>query len=149
MKMYSHSNDAIRNEEVSSNDDHVPEQREKEFFSIFPFAKVSSSLQTENTSSPLKTIHGAASNIFGSIWSAFDSVVAVLNEDINMDDSADGTYMMCDSSENALDETNSRSEPSSSSAADLNAEINEIYSPQSTLGTYLFQNYCLAYHILI
>ena len=65
----------------------MQEQREKDFFSLFDFAAASASNGTDNIGSSIKTIQGAASAVFGGIWSALDTAIAILNED--MEASAD------------------------------------------------------------
>lgn len=85
--MYPCSNDVGRNKHSGSNE--VCEQHEKEFFSLFDFAAESTSSKMENSGSPLRSIHGAASAVFGGIWSALDTAIAILNEEMNMEDSTE------------------------------------------------------------
>jgi hypothetical protein len=111
IKMHSHPDDAACNRRIGLSNHEQCEQHER-VFRLFDFASEPTSTKAENNDSPLKSIRGAASAVFGGIWSALDSAIAILNEDMNMEDSAaetvgpnddgnDGESSMCMMSESA------------------------------------------------
>ena len=89
--MYTGSNDTTGSKRNGLGHIHTCEQHEKEFFGLFDFATAehSSSSIADDTGSPLKAIQGAASAVFGGIWSALDTAIAILNEDVDMENSTE------------------------------------------------------------
>ena len=87
------SNGAATNKSIGL--DNACEKHEREFFSLFDFPASGESTsknkgvsnQTERTGSPLKSFQGAASAVFGRLWSALDTAIAILNEE--MEDSTE------------------------------------------------------------
>lgn len=95
--MYASSNDVIGNQRNNGLDNtKTCENQEKEFFSLFDFATTehTSSATADSPSSPLKSFQGAASAVFGGIWSALDTAIALLNEDME-----NSTEEICSASE--------------------------------------------------
>jgi hypothetical protein len=86
-KMYSHPDASGCNRRIGFSNNDICEH-EREFFGLFDFSSEPASTKAESSSSPLKSIQGAASVLFGGFWSALDSAIAILNEDMNMEDSA-------------------------------------------------------------
>ena len=93
IKMNTVSNGAATNKSIGL--DNACEKHEREFFSLFDFPASGESTsknkdvfnQAERTGSPLKSFQGAASAVFGRLWSALDTAIAILNEE--MEDSTE------------------------------------------------------------
>lgn len=91
--MNSVSNGAATNKLIGL--DNTCEKHKREFFSLFDFAASGGSTTknkrvsnpTERIGSPLKSFQGAASAVFGGLWSALDTAIAILNEE--MEDSTE------------------------------------------------------------
>lgn len=159
VKMYSNSDAAACNRRLGAkgSKEKACNPHEKEFFSLFDFDAESSSTKAETTDSPLKSIQGAASAVFGGIWSALDTAISILNEDMNMGDSLqemttsehDGTYgdsLMDDHVDGYLEQSK---KSSAIDAAAQNKEVEILSSVlEPLLGACQYSNRLRSYYVL-
>ena len=80
--------EAACSRQIGLSEDQTCEQHGKGFFP-FDFASETPT-KAETNGSPLKSIQETASAVLGGIWSALDTAISILNEDMNMEESTEG-----------------------------------------------------------
>lgn len=83
-----YSDEAACSRQIGLSEDQTCEQHGKGFFP-FDFASETPT-KAETNGSPLKSIQETASAVLGGIWSALDTAMSILNEDMNMEESTEG-----------------------------------------------------------
>lgn len=121
--MYSHPDASGCNGRIGFSNNDICEQHEREFFGLFDFSSEPASTKAESSNSPLKSIQGAASAVFGGFWSALDSAIAILNEDMNMEDSAAEMIGSNDDAGNDGDSSMDRMSESTESCSEVDIDI--------------------------